>query len=48
MDDHHLGENFLTCIQCDGRMRPHIVWFGEMPMQTQIKILRTTKINIPI
>ena len=33
MNDRHLGENFLTCIQCEGRMRPHIVWFGEMPMQ---------------
>ena len=32
MDENHLGENFLTCNQCEGRMRPHIVWFGEMPM----------------
>ena len=33
MEDEHLGENFLTCEPCEGRMRPHIVWFGEMPMQ---------------
>ena len=33
MEEKHLSENFLTCNQCEGRMRPHIVWFGEMPMQ---------------
>jgi len=33
MEEEHLGENFLTCTKCEGRMRPHIVWFGEMPMQ---------------
>ena len=33
MEEEHLSENFLTCIKCEGRMRPHIVWFGEEPMQ---------------
>ena len=33
MEEEHLGENFLACMHCEGRMRPHIVWFGEMPMQ---------------
>ena len=33
MDDQHLLEAFLYCRQCDGRLRPHIVWFNEMPMQ---------------
>lgn len=23
------------CHDCDGRMRPHIVWFGEMPLQVE-------------
>lgn len=23
------------CAQCDGRMRPHIVWFGEMPIRME-------------
>ena len=33
MDDEHLGEEFLTCLHCEGRLRPHIVWFNEMPMR---------------
>ena len=33
MDDEHLQDSFLSCSQCEGRLRPHIVWFNEMPMQ---------------
>ena len=33
MDDEHLQEAFLSCSKCEGRLRPHIVWFNEMPMQ---------------
>ena len=33
MDDEHLQETFLSCSKCEGRLRPHIVWFNEMPMQ---------------
>lgn len=33
MDDEHLQDSFLACSQCEGRLRPHIVWFNEMPMQ---------------
>ncbi|MEC7168556.1 MAG: Sir2 family NAD-dependent protein deacetylase, partial [Candidatus Thermoplasmatota archaeon] len=29
MDIEHLGEEFLTCLHCEGRLRPHIVWFNE-------------------
>ena len=29
----HLLDAFLYCPKCNGRLRPHIVWFNEMPMQ---------------
>ena len=35
MEKKHLGEEILTCQQCGGRLRPHIVWFNEIPMQMQ-------------
>ena len=35
MEEKHLGEEILTCQQCGGRLRPHIVWFNETPMQMQ-------------
>lgn len=32
-DLHHLDpEAFVDCELCGGRMRPHIVWFGEIPL----------------
>ena len=33
MEEEHLGEEFISCRQCDARLRPHIVWFNEMPLQ---------------
>lgn len=33
MKKKHLGDEILTCKQCGGRLRPHIVWFNEIPMQ---------------
>jgi len=34
MEKKHLGEDFIKCLDCDNlRLRPHIVWFHEMPMQ---------------
>ncbi len=36
MDDDHLQEAFVSCPECGHeRLRPHIVWFGEMPLQMQ-------------
>ena len=33
MEEEHLGEGFISCSQCGSRVRPHIVWFNEMPLQ---------------
>ena len=33
MENEHLGEEFISCTQCEGRLRPHIVWFSESPLQ---------------
>jgi NAD-dependent deacetylase len=33
MDRDHLGEELLQCTKCEGRLRPHIVWFSEPPLQ---------------
>ena len=34
MDDVHLEGKFVDCSKCGvGRMRPHIVWFHEMPLK---------------
>lgn len=33
MDRDHLGEELLQCAKCEGRLRPHIVWFSEPPLQ---------------
>ena len=36
MDQEHLQEAFIRCPECKyERMRPHIVWFGEMPLHMQ-------------
>ena len=32
MENEHLGEEFISCTQCEGRLRPHIVWFSESPL----------------
>ena len=33
MDDFHLEEHYVDCSNCGaGRLRPHIVWFHEMPL----------------
>ncbi len=34
MDSEHLQEMFVSCPKCEHeRMRPHIVWFGEIPLE---------------
>lgn len=33
MDEEHLGDEFVACNHCRARVRPHIVWFGEPPLQ---------------
>jgi len=33
MEEEHLGEDFISCRQCGAQLRPHIVWFNEMPLQ---------------
>ena len=34
MEDVHLQDEFVDCSECEeGRLRPHIVWFSEMPMR---------------
>ena len=34
MDDHDLTSSFVSCSECSNAvMRPHIVWFHEMPMR---------------
>ena len=33
MERQHLGDDFVGCSDCvGGRLRPHIVWFNEMPL----------------
>ncbi len=33
MDENHLEDKFVACTNCDNeRLRPHIVWFHEMPL----------------
>ncbi len=33
MDENHLQDKYVACISCDNeRLRPHIVWFHEMPL----------------
>ncbi|MAY04675.1 MAG: NAD-dependent protein deacylase [Euryarchaeota archaeon] len=34
MDEEHLTDVFVACTNCGSRLRPHIVWFGEIPLQT--------------
>ncbi|HJN55042.1 MAG TPA: NAD-dependent deacylase [Candidatus Poseidoniales archaeon] len=37
MAPEHLQEAFVCCPECKcERMRPHIVWFGEMPLQMHL------------
>ncbi|MEC7042226.1 MAG: NAD-dependent deacylase [Candidatus Thermoplasmatota archaeon] len=34
MDDEHLQDQYVKCVQCTNeRLRPHIVWFHEMPLR---------------
>lgn len=34
MDGEHLQDQYVECVQCENkRLRPHIVWFGEMPFK---------------
>jgi len=34
MDDEHLQDQYVKCVQCaNKRLRPHIVWFHEMPLR---------------
>ena len=34
MEDVHLQDDFVNCEECGvGRLRPHIVWFTEMPLK---------------
>tara|TARA_Y100000588_G_C14139720_1_gene875497 strand:+ start:75 stop:803 length:729 start_codon:yes stop_codon:yes gene_type:complete len=34
MEDIHLQDEFVDCSECEeGRLRPHIVWFSEMPLR---------------
>ena len=34
MDDEHLQDQYVECVQCaNKRLRPHIVWFHEMPLR---------------
>ncbi len=34
MDDEHLQDQYVKCVQCaNERLRPHIVWFHEMPLR---------------
>ena len=34
MEHKHLQEKYVECIQCsDNKLRPHIVWFHEMPFR---------------
>ena len=34
MDEAHLQEEYVACLSCqDQRLRPHIVWFHEMPLR---------------
>ena len=34
MEDEHLEADYVACQECDNpRLRPHIVWFHEMPFQ---------------
>jgi NAD-dependent deacetylase len=33
MENEHLGEEFISCTQCEGRLRPHVVWFNESPLK---------------
>tara|TARA_B100000965_G_C19595360_1_gene759929 strand:+ start:696 stop:1379 length:684 start_codon:yes stop_codon:yes gene_type:complete len=36
MDDAHLQQKYVACKNCDNeRLRPHIVWFNEMPLHMQ-------------
>lgn len=36
MEDYHLLEDYVACTFCGAeRMRPHIVWFHEMPLKMQ-------------
>ena len=33
MEENHLEDKFVACTNCDSeRLRPHIVWFHEMPL----------------
>ena len=34
MESEHLGEDYVACVSCSNeRLRPHIVWFHEMPLK---------------
>ena len=34
MDDEHLRDEYVACLNCrNDRLRPHIVWFHEMPLR---------------
>ena len=34
MEEKHLTEQYVSCPSCDSkRLRPHIVWFHEMPLK---------------
>ena len=34
MDDEYLQDQYVKCVQCaNERLRPHIVWFHEMPLR---------------
>ena len=34
MDDEHLQDQYVECVRCaNKRLRPHIVWFHEMPLR---------------
>ena len=36
MEENHLEDKFVACTNCDNeRLRPHIVWFHEMPLRMQ-------------
>ena len=32
---HEAAGDLPECVQCGGRVRPHIVWFGEIPLQME-------------
>jgi len=36
MNERHLGDEYISCSKCDAeRLRPHIVWFNEMPLKME-------------